>query len=280
MRNPIAPHCFATASICFACASRASSLVAVDFDDDAGPDGRVDIHLAVARHGLEADPVHDLGGRRHDARLQHRVDRRTAVLEGPEHDLQRAAFLGHGNEFEEHPGDDAEGPFGAREQALQVVAGDVFYGLAAGLQDRAVRQHDLETHDVIGRHAVLDGPHAAGVLRHVAADGRELPARRVGRIEEPPGGAVVVEIDRAHPGLGCHHHVSLVQFDDPRHAVEGERDAALQGHAAAGAAARRAARRDGDRMFIRDGHYLRHLLGGQRPDDEIGLVCRQQGHEG
>ena len=188
--------------------------------------------------------------------------------------------FGMGMSLSSRPGDDAEGPLGAGEEALEVVAGDVLDRLAAGLEDRPVGQDHLEAHHVVGRHAVLDGPHAAGVLRHVAADGGELPARRVGRIEEPLGGAVVVEIDRPHPRLGRDHHVSLVQLDDPRHAVEAERDPAVQGDAAAGAAARRAPRRDGNRLFVRDGHHLRHLFRRQRPDDEVGLVRRQQRHEG
>ena len=189
-------------------------------------------------------------------------------------------FFGMGMSLSNHPGDDAEGPLGTGEEALEVVTGDVLDRLAAGLEDRPVGQDHFETHHVVGRHAVLDGPHAAGVLRHVAADGGELPARRVGRIEEPLGGAVVVQIDRAHARLGRDHHVSLVELDDPRHAVEAEGDAAFQGDAAAGAAARRAPRRDGNRVFVCDGHHLRHLLRGQRPDDDIGLVRRQQGHEG
>ena len=208
------------------------------------------------------------------------MDRRAAVIERMKHDLQRAALLRHRDEPEQHPGDDAEGPLGTGEEAPEVITGDVFDRLAAGLKDRPVGQDHVEAHHVVGRHAVLDGPHAAGVLRHVAADGGELPARRVGRIEEPPGGAVVVKIDRAHPRLGRDHHVSLVQLDDPRHAVEAEGNAALQGNAAAGPAARRAPRRDGNRVFVCDGHHLRHLLGGQGPDDDVGLACRQQGHEG
>ena len=54
----------------------------------------------------------------------------------------------------------------------------------------------------------------------------------------------------------------------------------LQGDAAAGAAARRAPRRDGDRVLVGDGHDLRHLLRRCGPDDQIGLVRRQQRHKG
>ena len=207
------------------------------------------------------------------------MDRRASLVEGGKHHLQRAALLRHGNEPEHRPGDDAERPLGTGEKALEVIAGDVFDRLAAGMEDRAVGQDHFESHHVVGRHSVLDGPHAAGILRHVAADGGELPARRVGRIEESFGGAVVVKIDRANPRLGRDHHVSLVQFDDSRHAIEAKRNAALQGDAAAGAAARRAPRRDGNRIFVSDGHHLRDFLRGQRPDDDVGLVRRQQGHK-
>ncbi len=192
------------------------------------------------------------------------MDGRAAVIESTEHQLQRAALLRHGNEPEQHLGDDAQRPFGTGEEARQVVARDVLDGLAAGLQDRAVGEDHFEAHDVVGRHAVLDGPHAAGILRHVAADGGEFPACRVGRVEEPLGGAVVVEIDRANPGLGPDHHVVLVEFDDLRHALQGEGDAALEGNASAGAAARGTPRRDGDPLLVGDGHELRHFLRRQR----------------
>ena len=42
-------------------------VLTVDFNDDAGANGRIEVHLAVPRHGIKAELIHDLGGRRHDA---------------------------------------------------------------------------------------------------------------------------------------------------------------------------------------------------------------------
>ena len=148
------------------------------------------------------------------------------------------------------------------------------------MQDRAVGKDHFEAHDVVGRHSVLDSPHAAGILRHIAADGGEFPACRVGRVKEPLGGAVVVEIDRANPGLGPDHHVALVELDDLRHALQGQGDAALEGNASAGAAARGTPRRDRDPLLVGNGHELRQFLRRQGPHDEVGPVHRQQRYEG
>ena len=42
-------------------------VIAIDFDDDAGADLRIKFRFAVARHDLQAGPVHDLGRGRYDA---------------------------------------------------------------------------------------------------------------------------------------------------------------------------------------------------------------------
>ena len=75
---------------------------------------------------------------------------------------------------------DAEGPFGADNDAGQIVAGIVF-GRPAGLHDPAIGQHQLDAEDVIDGDAVFERVRPAGVGRHVAADGAGALAGRIGR---------------------------------------------------------------------------------------------------
>ena len=56
--------------------------------------------------------------------------------------------------------------------------------LAADPDNIAVHQHNLGTQHVVGRQAVLQAMHAAGVFRNVAADGTRDLAGRIGRIIE------------------------------------------------------------------------------------------------
>ena len=255
-------------------------VLTVDFDDDACANLRIDFGLAVACDNLQTGSVHDLGCGRQNARLKNRVDGPAAVVKGAEHHLQRAAPLRHRDQPEEGLGDDAEGALGTGEEARQVIAGHVLDRLAAGLENRAVGQNHLQPHDVVLRHTIFYGPHSAGVFRHVAADGGEFPARRVGRKEEPLFGAVVVEVDCANTGLRRHHHVAQIELDDLRHAVEAEGDAALLRNASTGAAAPGASWRYGDFMRAGYHHDPRYLIGGQRSDDQVGVVLRQKRHKG
>ena len=66
---------------------------------------------------------------------------------------------------------------------MQVVAAGIEM-LAAEPDDLAGDQHHLEAENVVGRHAVFQAMHAAGIFRHVAADGAGDLRRRIGRVIE------------------------------------------------------------------------------------------------
>ena len=252
---------------------------AVNFHNHAGGDSGVEFQFAVAGHGLEADFIHQFGRSGDNARLQHVVNGIAGVVQFGEHQLQRVAHLGHGNETQQDFGDHAERAFRTDEQLGQVIASDIFESLAAGLDDVAVGQHDFQSHDIVVGNAVFDGAHAASVLGDVAAERRIFPAGRIGRIKQTLGGAVVVEIDGAHARFRPDHHVFLVQFEDFIQSGQREGDAAREWDAAAGSAAGGSPRSHGDAVGVGDFHDGGDFSGGCRPNHHFRLILVGDGDE-
>ena len=75
-------------------------------------------------------------------------------------------------------------PWLTDEQVGQRVAGDVLDVPAAGPDDRAVGEDDLEPEDPVARLAVLHAAQPAGVRAQVAADRADLVAGRIRRVEQ------------------------------------------------------------------------------------------------
>ena len=158
---------------------------------------------AVACHGIETDLVHYFSGRRDNACLKHVMNRRAAVVEGFAHHLQGPPFFRHGDQSQERFGNNSEGSFRTRKDACQIVAGHILDGLTACFQNRAVRQHHFQTHDIIFGDTVLDGgdiPPAFSATLPPMVENFQL----AGSVEKAPGGcAAVVKINRAHPRFGA-----------------------------------------------------------------------------
>ena len=145
--------------------------------------------------GLDGQRVHDLHRRRQHPGgddvadgLPRGLDRIECGQQGLHHfrpldDAQRD-FRGH-----------AQRPFRPDEYPRQVVAGCVQRG-GAQLHQFARGQHHIECQNVGGREAVFQAMRAAGILRHVAADGAHRLRRRIGRIE----------VSLRAPPVGSHAH--------------------------------------------------------------------------
>src|SRR6185436_16209459 len=97
--------------------------------------------------------------------------------EGGNHGFLR---LGFGNEAKEHFGDDAEGAFGADEQVLEGIAGDVFHAFVAEPHDFALGQDNFHAHDIIAGDAVFESAEAAGIFGDIAANGGDFHGAGVG----------------------------------------------------------------------------------------------------
>ena len=152
---------------------------AVDFHDEhrAGVEREAEVERRLDR--LQDQLIEHLQGAGNDAGADDVADRVGGVVDRLEDAEQRAIRLRVARDAHPHFGDDAERPFAADDDAGQVVAGIVL-GRAAGVDDAAVGQHQLDAEDVVDRDAVLERVRAAGVGGDVAADGAGPLARRVG----------------------------------------------------------------------------------------------------
>ena len=125
----------------------------------------------------------------------------------------------------------------------EVVAAGGLHEPAAGGDDLARAEHGLEAEDVVAGNSVLDGPHAAGVGRDVAAETGRLLAGEDG-VDEAERGEGGVELGQGDPGLDHGDLVGHVDLEDGRHALEGDDDAARHGNRRARQSGAGAAGRD------------------------------------
>ncbi len=133
-------------------------------------------------HHAQHDAIQHLDRRRSDrARgdLGHRV---RAIVHGVVNREHRLHHLGLAHQAHGDLGHQHHGAFRAREQAGEIVAGQI-RRIAAGRHGRSIRQHGFDAQHVIGGDAVRQRVRPAGVLRHVAADGAGLLAGGIGRVE-------------------------------------------------------------------------------------------------
>ncbi len=110
----------------------------------------------------------------------------------------------------------AERAFGADHEMGQVVAGGGFADAAAGLDQAAVGQRDLQAEDVLADGAVADGGGAAGAGGAHAADG--ALAAGVDGEEQALIAQVFVELLAGDAGLDAAVHVLGVDLQDAVHA--------------------------------------------------------------
>ena len=125
---------------------------------------------------------------------------------------------------------------------------------------------------MVGGDAVGQGVGAAGIFRHVAADGAGALAGGVGGIK------IAACLDRQgdvqvdHPGL---HHGALVfqiDFEDPVHASESDEDSALERDGAAGESGSGAPADERHLELARDFDQRRDIRGAAGEDHQVGAV--------
>ena len=134
----------------------------------------------IAAHRQRVDVLEDA---RSHARVDDAGHGRGHLVERAERGEQGGGVGRAGLELQRGLGDQREGPLRAHEQLGEVVAGRGLDELAAGADHLARGEHRLEAEDVMAGHAVLDGPHPAGVGGDVAAERRRstppgTPGRR------------------------------------------------------------------------------------------------------
>src|SRR5215211_590740 len=171
---------------------------------------------------------------------------------------------------ERDPGCDTERPLRAYERAEQVVAGRIRRPSATDVRYRAVRQHDLRAHHVVGGKAVLQAVDAAGVLGQVTADGGDDLAGRV-------WGVVVALVGDllAHPHVddAWLDHDALVRdvyLQDLAHPGEHDQNARLDRQGPTREAGPRAACNKGNTLIVAELDHLLDVFACLGEDDEVG----------
>ena len=160
----------------------------------------------TALDGDNGAAVHDLQGAGQNARgddagngvggLADRVEQRHHGLEG----------LGLALQADRHLGNNPHGPFGAYQQAHQVVARRV-EGFSAQAHDLAIPGHQRQAKHVVGGDTVLETVRAAGVFRHVPADGAD---RLAGGVRREVEALVLNQLGQLQVGVPRLHHGPMV----------------------------------------------------------------------
>jgi len=90
-----------------------------------------------------------------------------------------AAVVGLRQELKGCLVDDGECAFTADEEVGEAIAGSVFQGVAAGTDRGAIGEKGFQSQDIVSSGTVFDGPHAAGIVGDITADGRAASTGRV-----------------------------------------------------------------------------------------------------
>ena len=127
-----------------------------------------------------------------------------------------AARHGIGMEAEADPADEGEPATRAADELAEVVAGDVLDDLAAGVDDRAVGEHERDAEHEVARGAEPVAQRAREILREAGADRRV--ARRVEREPLPGRGERGREGREADAGFDGAGEVARLVLEDAVHA--------------------------------------------------------------
>ena len=170
-----------------------------------------------------------------------------------------------GNQSQQGLGDNAQRAFRAGEESVQVVAGDILDGFAAGLQDAPIRQDHGQAEHIVAGHAVFQAARTAGVAGDIPADGRMADAGRVGRVEKSHLFDLGLQVGGDDPRFGADGGVGRVDLEDVVHARQAEHDSARHRDGTGGQAGAHAARHDRYARLRCQHDHLADLLrsGGQ-----------------
>jgi len=133
------------------------------------------------------------------------------------------------NQLDDNLREDPKRALGAAHQSDEVVPRDGFQRACPRTEKLARRRDTFERHKVVFGHAVLDRAQAARILRHVAAEGGDRHAPRVGRIHQADSFRGCVQVCGDDPRLHGGKQVLAVDLKDPLHPAEVNDYAALRG---------------------------------------------------
>ena len=145
--------------------------LAIDLNQEMGIAGRKMLSAKMLPGGFEGKAVGELEGGGEKAFAKDALDAsrgRGGIGKGGRENRARRRS---GNQSQRDFGDEAEQAFRADENADEIEAALVFLRATADAHQRSVGERDLQTEDVMARHAIFQAPRTAGV-------GRDVPAQR------------------------------------------------------------------------------------------------------
>ena len=207
---------------------------------------------------VDRRPVHHFHAARNDAGPDDVGDALPALLARGKADQQRARRLRLLQDAHGDLGDDAEEALRAGHDAEQVVAFRIEMP-AAEAHDLAIHQHHLDAEHVVGRQAVFQAVHAAGIFRDIAADRAGDLRGRIGGVIEALllDGGRNAEIGDAR--LGDDDAVGKIDLENAVEAAHDEQHCIFQRQCAARQRGAGAARHDADVAFVAELQDPRHL---------------------
>ena len=210
---------------------------------------------------MDRGPVHHLHAARDDAGADDGGDAIARRLVAGEADQQRPRRRRLAQDAHGDFGDDAEQALGAIHKSQQVIAIGIQM-LAAEAHDRPVDQHHLQPQHIVGGDAVFQAMHAAGVLRHIAADGAGDLARGIGRVVEALALHRMGDRQVGHARLHHGAAVRVVDLEDAVELGEAQQDAVLQRQRSSGQRGAGAARHHLDALRAAIAKHLGDFSGG------------------
>ena len=165
------------------------------------PGGFLVHHLQPGRNDAGADDV------------RHRLAGLDDVVKCSEDDL---GFFRFGQQLDGNFSHHAEHAFRAGNQCKQVVARRI-QAFRTDLEQLAFDVDEAQFQDVVHRQAVFEAVHAAGIFRHVAADGAGDLAGRIGCVIQSVGCGRFRDSGIAHPRLHACHACNGIDVDDFLH---------------------------------------------------------------
>ena len=145
--------------------------------------------------------------------------------------------------------------------------------LAADADDLARHQHQLAAQQVVGGHAVFEAVHAAGILRHVAADGAGDLRGRIGRVVEAGVLDRLRDREIGHARLDHRDAVGEVDLADAVELGHAEQHAVHERQRAAGERGAGPARHHLDALRMAEREHAAHLLRGLRQHHDHGELA-------
>ena len=233
-------------------------------------------HLHKRFGRLDRRAIHHLHAAGDNARANNIGDALAAGLARIEPDHQRPRRRRLRQDPHCHFGDHTQQAFGPGHQAEQIIAFRI-HMLAAKAQNFAIGQHHLDTENVVGGQPVFQAVHAAGILRHIAANGAGDLAGGVGRIVEAIGFDRLGDAQIGHAGLHPGTAVFVIHFQHPVELTETKGDGISGGQRAPRKRGSGPPWHDFHGVVVAVPHHFADLLNGFRQHDDqrqLAIGCQ------